>query len=188
MNLEQYVRDATRTESRIDKVKVNRYFLLNALHIFYTSGSILDQIKKHVFYKKPYNDENLKTHAYEMELYTKHLQELVDEQYLSEETIDVDPRLFHVIVGLATESTELVQALTKSIIGGEELDGVNILEEFGDLNWYEAIGIDALNGDFENVLATNIDKLRERFPEKFTSDNAINRDVDKERALLEEKL
>ncbi len=183
MNLEQYVCDATRTESRIDEVRVNRKFLIDTLTIFISAGNMLDQIKKHVFYGKEYRTEKL--------LLDRTVIKSVVSQMGgndSETTINIDPRLFHAIVGLATESTELVEALTTSVLRNEKLDGVNILEEFGDLNWYEAIGIDALNGNFENVLVTNIEKLRERFPEKFNSDDAINRNVDKERALLEEKL
>lgn len=190
MNLEQYVCDATRTESRIDEVKVNRKFLIDVMTIFISAGNMLDQIKKHVFYGKDYKTTKLNLDRFVIKACVEMMALESAEAGLDEETtINVDPRLFHAIVGLATESTELVEALANSLIGKyKELDGVNILEEFGDLNWYEAIGIDALNGDFENVLATNIEKLRERFPEKFTSDNAINRDVDKERALLEKKL
>ncbi|KKN19523.1 hypothetical protein LCGC14_0944830 [marine sediment metagenome] len=190
MNLEQYVRDATRTESRIDEVKVNRKFLVDVLTLFVSAGNMLDQIKKHVFYGKEYRTTKLNLDRFVIKACVDTMVVESAEAGLDEETtIDVDPRLFHAIVGLATEATELTEALANTLIGSNtELDGINILEELGDLNWYEAIAIDTLNGDFENVLATNIDKLRERFPEKFTSDNAINRDVDKERALLEEKL
>jgi hypothetical protein len=64
---------------------------------------------------------------------------------------------------------------------------VNLLEEFGDLAWYQAIGIDEAGGSLDKVLDRVIAKLRARYPEKFTSENAINRDLVKERAILEGK-
>ena len=41
------------------------------------------------------------------------------------------------------------------------------------------------NLDLEKGLERNIAKLRQRFPEKFNADLAINRDVEKERQILE---
>ena len=41
------------------------------------------------------------------------------------------------------------------------------------------------NLDMEDILQTNIDKLKASYPEKFTEDKAQNRDLKKERELLE---
>lgn len=38
---------------------------------------------------------------------------------------------------------------------------------------------------YEDSLQRNIDKLQARYPEKFTSDKALNRDLEKERKILE---
>lgn len=40
--------------------------------------------------------------------------------------------------------------------------------------------------NFMEILNTNIEKLKKRYPEKFTEEGAINRDLDSERATLEE--
>ena len=40
--------------------------------------------------------------------------------------------------------------------------------------------------DCLKMLQMNIDKLRKRYPEKFDSDLAINRDTDAERVILEQ--
>lgn len=45
--------------------------------------------------------------------------------------------------------------------------------------WYEL--------DFFQLLTNNIDKLRIRYPEKFTEEAALNRDLDAERAELEKE-
>ena len=39
--------------------------------------------------------------------------------------------------------------------------------------------------DFEDMLETNINKLRKRYPEAFNQDQALNRDLDTERTVLE---
>lgn len=185
MDLQQYVADATRTESRIEKVKVNRQHLMFALYLFADAGSILDQIKKKAFYGKKYDGNELGVNANSIRYTAESLERWVAQGHHHEENeIDIDPRIFHAIIGIATEATELVEAMLKTLNGVGD-DNINILEEFGDLNWYEAIGIDALDGDFEQVLTTNIEKLRARFPEKFTSENAINRNLDTERQILE---
>jgi len=52
---------------------------------------------------------------------------------------------------------------------------LNLLEEVYKLNGAE-------------LRAANIEKLRVRYPHKFTEEAAINRDIDKERQTLENKL
>lgn len=41
--------------------------------------------------------------------------------------------------------------------------------------------------DFHRDLKNNIEKLQKRYPEKFTEENALNRDLDAERKILEQK-
>lgn len=187
MTLQTFVKDATRTESRIEAVTINPKVFAQIATAIIALGSILDQMKKHTFYKKAYDVSKIREHL-------NNADQAIDDfahefQYnwplpQGEKTVAVNPRYFHAIVGTVTEAVELLQALD---LNSPELDTVNLLEEFGDLNWYEAIGIDEAGGTFEQVLDRVIAKLRARFPDKFTSENAINRDLVKERAILEGK-
>lgn len=93
--------------------------------------------------------------------------------------------LLHASMGLVTEAGEFQDMLKKHVFYGRELDEVNLKEEIGDILWYCAIALDALGSDFESVMQTNIDKLKARYPEKFTEDSANNRDLDTEREILE---
>jgi len=93
--------------------------------------------------------------------------------------------LLHASMGLVTEAGEFQDMLKKHLYYGRELDEVNLKEEIGDVLWYCAIALEALDTDFESVMQTNIDKLKARFPEKFTEENANNRNLDKEREILE---
>lgn len=98
-------------------------------------------------------------------------------------TIEMD--LLHASMGLVTEAGEFQDALKKHIFYGKPLDTTNLKEEIGDILWYCAIALEALGTDFESVMQTNIDKLKARYPEKFTENSAINRNVEQERKILE---
>ena len=93
--------------------------------------------------------------------------------------------LIHASMGLVTEAGEFQDMLKKHLYYGRELDTVNLREEIGDLLLYCAIALEALDTDFQSVMQTNIDKLKARYPEKFTEDSANNRDLKVERQILE---
>ena len=91
----------------------------------------------------------------------------------------------HMIFGMQTESAELADAYKKHIAYGKELDLVNVKEELGDLMWYIANMCNLHGWDMRDLMETNINKLQARYPEKFTNENAMNRDLSKERTILE---
>lgn len=94
-------------------------------------------------------------------------------------------RLLHAAIGKATEAGELLDALKKHIFYGKPLDMVNVLEEVGDGFWYDAIICDVSGVTFQQIQERNIAKLRARYPQKFEAEQAINRDLDAERRVLE---
>lgn len=93
--------------------------------------------------------------------------------------------LLHGAVGICTEGGELLDTLKKFIFYGKNLDTVNIVEEIGDVLWYIGLICLTLDIPLEEVMTKNINKLKVRYPEKFIKDNAINRDLQKEREVLE---
>jgi NTP pyrophosphatase (non-canonical NTP hydrolase) len=92
--------------------------------------------------------------------------------------------ILHGAIGLSTEAGELLDQIKKHVFYGRELDIVNIIEELGDGLWYIGLILNQLDVSFEEVMKRNIEKLRTRYPEKFTEDKAVNRDLDKEREVL----
>jgi NTP pyrophosphatase (non-canonical NTP hydrolase) len=91
----------------------------------------------------------------------------------------------HMVLGMQTEAAEIADVYKKTIAYKKPLDFVNIKEEVGDLMWYVA-NLCNMNGwDLREILDTNIAKLEARYPEKFTEEQAINRDLDNERQILE---
>ena len=96
-------------------------------------------------------------------------------------------RLLHAAMGMTTEAGEFMDALKKHAMYGKPLDFVNLKEEVGDLLWYVALACTSLGVPIEEIMATNIAKLRARYPEKFTEKAALTRDLAAERRVLEEK-
>ena len=91
----------------------------------------------------------------------------------------------HMVLGMQTEVSEIADVYKKHIAYGKNLDLVNVKEELGDAMWYIQNMCNMNNWSLEEILYTNIEKLKSRYPEKFTNDNALNRDLDKEREILE---
>ena len=94
-------------------------------------------------------------------------------------------RLLHGAMGLCTEAGELMDTVKKHVFYGKPIDTVNIVEELGDLGWYFAVICAVLGVSMNEVLTTNIAKLQTRYPEKFTEEAALVRDLDKERGILD---
>lgn len=94
-------------------------------------------------------------------------------------------RLIHGVLGLASEVGEIADALKKHIIYGKALDQINVMEEVGDLTWYEALILSATKFHFTDAFERNIAKLKARFGDKFSEVKALNRNLDAERKALE---
>jgi len=187
--LSDYVKGAVGTESTIDSIKLNEKFLTHILKMHIASGNILDQIKKHAFYNRSYDDQTIDDNLVAIYRAIKSLAEFDDEEITRETVLQIDPRIFHAILGTATESVELLEALEYT---GGEMDLVNIGEEFGDLNWYQAIFCDASNTEWETILSTNAEKLYKannaRYKDGFADDAANKRNLDDEREILSDNL
>jgi len=94
-------------------------------------------------------------------------------------------RCMHALLGMMTELGELADQFKKRIVYGRALDMVNVVEELSDGDWYRALFADAIKVGFEQAWQINIAKLRKRFPDKFTQAQALTRDLDAERSVLE---
>lgn len=185
--LDDFVEGAISTESTIKEVKVNKQFLTQILSMHIATGNILDQIKKHTFYNREYNflaiDRDILDINDNLDNLFKSTHDEIED---AESTLDIDPRIFHALLGAATESVELLEALE---FNGKEMDLVNIGEEFGDLNWYQAIFCDAAGIKWDDILDTNADKLfkkkEARYKDGFSNEDANERNIAEERKVLE---
>lgn len=91
----------------------------------------------------------------------------------------------HMVLGMQTEVAEIADVYKKNIAYGKPLDEINVKEELGDVLWYIANMCNLHGWSMEDVMDVNIKKLETRYPEKFTEELALNRNLDAERDVLE---
>ena len=96
-----------------------------------------------------------------------------------------DKRLLHATLGLVTEAGEFADSVKRSLFYNKEFDKVNAIEEIGDILWYCALALDHVGSSFEHAMEINIAKLAKRYPDKYSDYNALNRDLESERKILE---
>ena len=77
--------------------------------------------------------------------------------------------LANAALGLAGEAGEAVDLLKKSLFHGHALDKEKLAKELGDVCYYAAVMASEIGFSFEVVLQMNIDKLRTRYPDGFSS-------------------
>lgn len=183
INWEEYCLGASRTVS--DKFfddQVPVWVAKNIMSNFSNVGEELDKLKKALFYGKETSRLTLdyievsNFNNEEIELY-KHWD------------CKVPAYQIHAILGIATEGVELVQALLTALENDTELDIPNIFEESGDLFWYIPLLMSMEENKeelFNRILRINLLKLKKRFKDKFTEDEAISRDLAAERVILEQ--
>ena len=94
--------------------------------------------------------------------------------------------LLHAGMGVITEGAEFLDVLKKEHAYGKPRDMINLHEEIGDVLWYCALACRGLGTTLEAVAQTNILKLQARYPDRFTEEHALVRDLDAERTVLEE--
>jgi NTP pyrophosphatase (non-canonical NTP hydrolase) len=87
----------------------------------------------------------------------------------------VSPQIAHALIGISSESGELLNTLKRSLFYGVALDSGNIREEVGDIMWYIAQLLRAYGWDLNEILDENIEKLKIRYPHQFTQTDAIER-------------
>ena len=89
-------------------------------------------------------------------------------------------QLLHSIIGLTGEVGELSSAIEKYAFYKQDFDAINIQEEISDCLWYLAEACDALDVNMGDLMEANINKLRNRYPEKFEEELAKEESRDRE--------
>ena len=90
---------------------------------------------------------------------------------------DLDKKdvLINGVMGLCGESGEVIDIVKKHLAQGHELDKEKIIKELGDVAWYMAEIATVLDVELEDVLVQNIEKLKKRYPEGFSTEKSLNR-------------
>ena len=83
--------------------------------------------------------------------------------------------LINGVMGLCGESGEVIDMVKKHLAQGHDLDREKIAKELGDVAWYLAEIATVIGYDLEDILAMNIEKLRARYPEGFSTQRSLER-------------
>ena len=83
--------------------------------------------------------------------------------------------LLNSALGLCGESGEVADLVKKHRFQGHDLDFDHIAKELGDIAWYLAVGAHSIGYDLETILQMNVDKLKARYPDGFSTDRSLHR-------------
>lgn len=90
-------------------------------------------------------------------------------------TLDVPDRLLDAAAGLAEEAGEILGAVRKHRFQQRPLDRDAVTRELGDALWCLGVVAASLDISLGDVAHTNLEKLRRRYPDGFTSQAAAQR-------------
>lgn len=79
-------------------------------------------------------------------------------------------------LGLAGETGEVVELIKKHVGHGHDLDEAKLSKELGDVLWYLSAVATYLEISLDDVAELNIQKLKKRYPEGFSSEASKNRE------------
>lgn len=91
----------------------------------------------------------------------------------SDQTLDV--RRLIAALGLAGEAGEVAELVKKQIGQGHDVAPEQVAKELGDALWYTALVATLYDLDLQEIAGENIEKLRRRYPEGFSSDDSVAR-------------
>ena len=197
--MKEYLVESERTVKKEVAIRRDVYKtdvdMLYDMNMFVEQSCNADLCKRSMFY----GEETAKTQArgYGHMLNNKKVYDELNVRKLTEQKEEDESKhlkisqdkihLVHACLGLISEAGEVLEEVIKSTLENRQLDLTNLHEEGGDFLWYIALYLRTLGTDFETVAAGNTAKLLARYPEKFTSEAALNRDLENEREVLEKQ-
>lgn len=95
-----------------------------------------------------------------------------------ESLIDDRTMLNAAALGLNGEAGEIADHIKKIMFHGHPLDDATrdkIAKELGDILWYCAMGARGIGLGLGEVATMNVEKLKKRYPEGFSTENSLNR-------------
>ena len=86
-----------------------------------------------------------------------------------------EEQVANMIIGMFSEGGEIGSEIKKAFYQGHELDRKHLMEELGDLMFYVVNLATLYDLSMENILDYNIEKLKKRYKNGFTTEESINR-------------
>ena len=79
-------------------------------------------------------------------------------------------------LGLCGESGEAAEIVKKHFYHGHPVDYDKLKEEIGDCLWCIAVLGNSFGFDLREIAEANIEKLRKRYPDRFSEERSLRRD------------
>lgn len=99
-------------------------------------------------------------------------------QKLAERTMNknssMNDCMYHALHGMVGEIGE-IHSLYQKVYQGHWLDDEHLKKELGDLLWFIAEFCTSQGWNLEDVMSLNIEKLKARYPEGFSTEKSLNR-------------
>ena len=78
-------------------------------------------------------------------------------------------------IGIGGEGGEVIDLIKKGIFHRHGLDLAKIAEEIGDSLWYHAALATSLGLSLGEIMAANVEKLKDRYPDGYSAEASANR-------------
>lgn len=88
----------------------------------------------------------------------------------------IDPGgVMYACLGLSGEVGEVIEIVKKWVFHKKPIDLLHMEKEVGDIMWYIAMICDSMGFDLDRIMAINIEKLKQRYPDGFSTEASNNR-------------
>jgi NTP pyrophosphatase (non-canonical NTP hydrolase) len=94
----------------------------------------------------------------------------------ADEPLPQREQILNCALGLCGEAGEVADIIKKAAFMGHPLDKRKLADELGDVLWYWVLLCDTLGLSAADVVAGNVAKLRQRYPNGFSAERSIDRD------------
>ena len=110
------------------------------------------------------------------EMLTCDMKYLLQQNLIAEDERHLDiGGIFNACLGLSGEVGEFNDMIKKWFFHEKDLDIEHAKKEAGDILWYMAMLCESFGWDLEEIMQTNVDKLKARYPEGFDVERANHR-------------
>lgn len=150
-----------------------------ALELAQATGAVIDYVKKGVFHRHGVDKETLAAGLRHIK-YCLPLLQFASESGRFVSLTPEQTMLVWNVLGLAGEPGEVADLIGDAIKHRCSVDREVVIKEIGDVLWYAAALCTKLNIPLSEVMEGNIAKLKRRFPDGWSTERSINRDVSPE--------
>jgi hypothetical protein len=185
----QYILDALKTESSLSPLKENDLISDRVLHacigITTEAGELVKAVRqsKVVEDKQVFDTVNLMEECGDIYWYLAILYKDIQQSFSHKIPQKDKNSIPDDVMDIAVITTEMLDVCKKGLFYGKiKIPLLNYKEE---LEQKVVNLLDKCGYDMEYTMKVNIDKLKARYPQKFSTEKAHTRDLDKERSILE---